>query len=338
MVDEQTALVSGIKVKIMAWWNGYESPAFVVLDGYKRNFLTWWNGFADADSGNIISGGAILRARKVEAPRAKKQDISARAMISQALWGEGNLTPGPAEFIAELTARLGLTPEMSMLDLGAGLGGPSRAISTAYGVWVTAYDAVPVHVSAGMEQSVMHGMGKKVPISQFDPETVELPDRKFDCIFSKEMMHHVKVKKRLIAEVESALKPRGQFIIINYVVTEKGKDGLKVAAWNEADGQASHFWSKEEYAAAFAEVKLDLRVTEDLTPRYCEMIAQGFRGLMKNMDGLIAAETDTVRQSELRRALAFESNRWAVRAEALQAGDIAVMRFSGINSLQPEIR
>ena len=48
-----------------------------------------------------------------------------------------------------------------------------------------------------MEQSVMHGMGKKVPITQFDaPKRLTLPKRKYDCIFSKEMMHHVQAKKR----------------------------------------------------------------------------------------------------------------------------------------------
>ena len=51
-------------------------------------------------------------------------------------------------------------------------------------------------------------------------------------------------------------------------ITETGKDSPRIAAWNEADGQTSHFWTKEEYAAAFAEAKLDLRVTEDLTARY----------------------------------------------------------------------
>ncbi|MFZ5931245.1 MAG: SAM-dependent methyltransferase [Pseudomonadota bacterium] len=337
MDNETPVLAAGIKAKLISWWNGYDSPALDVLDRYKQVFLHWWNGDPESPSG-VNLGARRVRKRAIEAPHAKKQDISARAMISQALWGEGNLTPGPAEYVTELTARLGLTPEMSMLDLGAGLGGPSRAISSAYGVWVTALEAVSLHVKAGMEQSIMHGMGKKVPISQFDPETFDIPARKYDCIFSKEMMHHVKEKKRLIAEIERGLKAQGQFIITSYVVTDKGVGGPHVAAWNAADGQVNHFWSKGEYSAAFAEAKLDLRVTEDLTQRYCEIIADGFRGLMKNMESLLASETEETRQSELRRALAFESNRWAVRAEALQSGDIAVLRFSGLNPLRPEIR
>ena len=340
MVDGQPASAAGLKQKLMAWWHGYDSPALVALDGCKRAFLLWWNGDTESKASHAPTKDPGSRARVVAPLRKKQQqDINARGIVSQALWGEGNLCPGPSEFINESTARLGLTPEMSMLDLGAGLGGPARAISSAYGIWVSAFEAVPEHVKIGMEQSVMHGMGKKVPLAHYAPETVELPKRKYDCIFSKELMHLVQAKKRLIAEIEAGLKEgRGQFFIIDYVVTEKGKTSPRIAEWNEADEEASHFWTKEEYAAAFAEAKLDLRVTEDQTARYCEMIAEGFRSLRKNMDNLLSEETDPHRQSELRRALAFESNRWAVRAEALQSGDIAVLRFSGLNPMQTGIR
>ena len=307
------------------------------LGAYKLGFLKWWNGNIPS-GGQEPESGAKAPAGAVEKARSGTQDISARAIISQVLCGEGNLAPGPSADITELTGRLGLTSEMSMLDLGAGLGGPSRAINHACGIWVTAFEAIPEHAAAGMEQSIMHGMGKKVPVTSFDPETIELPKRKFDCVFSKDMMHHVTDKKRLLAEIQSTLKPNGQFFIINYVITGKASDSPLVAAWNAADGQVSHFWTKEEYVAAFAAAKLELRVTEDQTAQYCAMIAESFRNLVRNMDSLITAEPDLQRQSELRRALAFESARWAVRAEALRAGHIAVTRFSGMNIVKAEIR
>lgn len=322
----------------MAWWHGQDSPGILALQEYRSRFLDWWNGYSCGAEERTADEDSTSRTRAAALPRRKQQEINARGVVSQALWGAGNLTPGPAGFIAELTARLGLTSEMSMLDLGAGLGGPSRAICEAYGTWVTGYEAVPEYVKAGMEQSVMHGMAKKVPISQFDSETITLPKRKYDCVFSKEIMHHVQVKERLIMEIESALKIGGQFFIMNYVVTSKGADSPLVAAWSEADGKINHFWTKEQYSEAFKAANLDLRVTEDLTERYCQFIAEGFRGLRNNMDNLLAGETDATRQAELRRALAFESKRWAVRAEALQAGAIAVVRFSGTTSAQTGIR
>ena len=337
MVDGQPAPAAGLKEKLMAWWNGYDSPALVALDGCKRAFLLWWNGDPEAPSG-VNLGARQVSKRTIEAPHVKKQDLSARMTVLQALWGEGNVTPGPAEFIVGLTNRLGLTSEMTMLDLGAGLGGPARAISSSSGIWVTAYEEVAAVAKAGMEQSIMQGLAKKVPIEHVEFATVERPKRKIDCFFSKDALHHISKKKYLLAAMEEALKPNGQFFIIDYVITEKGKSNNSEANWNKADEQVSHFWTKEEYLAAFAAVKLDLRVSEDLSPKYCEMIADGFRRLTKNMESLISEETDEARQSDLRRALAFESNRWAVRAEALQAGNIAVMRFSGTTLIKTEIR
>ena len=96
--------------------------------------------------------------------------------------------------------------------------------------------------------------------------------------------------------------------------------------------------TKDEFASNFDEVDLELCVTEDLTERYVEMIMAAFRKLTRNMDQLVEAEEDPAKQSALRHALAYETQRWVRRAEALQSGGIKVMRFSGLTRQEPEIR
>lgn len=314
---------------LAAWWHGYDAPSLSALYGYKARFLDWWNGAMPDQQSVSRANHAPPDKRSAIAPHVKGQDVSARLIVSQALWGEGNLTPGPAEFIVNLTNRLRLSSEMSMIDLGAGLGGPSRAINAAFGVWVTAYEWVAEIAEAGMEQSIMHGMGRKVPIIHLDPAKIERPDRKIDCFFSKDALHLMPGKKQLLLSVKAGLKPYGQYCIVDYVITKQGENSPRIAAWNTAEEQVSHFWSKEEYAAAITGMKLELRVAEDITEQYCKMITDGFRQLASNMPQLLDSETDPDGQSGLRRALAFESNRWAVRLDALQAGDIAVIRFNG---------
>ncbi len=327
--DIHPAFLQAIRQKVIAWWYGYESPALSGLSRCKSRFLQWWNGETPSASYGDWGAHAQLPMRTAEAPHMGKQDVSARLIVSQTLWGEGNLNPGPADFITSLMSRLRLNSKMSMVDLGAGLGGPSRALNAAYGIWVTAYEWVEEIAAAGMEQSIMHGMGRKVPIVHFNPDTVQQQQRKIDCFFSKDALHLIEHKKPLLRSVRAALKPDGQFLIIDYVVNDHGGDSPGIAAWNQADEQHSSFWSREEYVAAFAEMRLELRVVEDMTPHYCEMIADGFRRLTHEMAGLMESETDPQKQSELRRALAYESNRWAVRAEAMHKGVISVMRFSG---------
>lgn len=350
MADEEPVSETGVPIReaLAAWWNGDASQRALPLtelitalahssyEDFRRKLSLWWHGGVAPE--NALPPDEVKPGRPVISPHKKHQEITARGQVAQALWGEGNLTPGPAEFIQEISHSLVLTQELSMLDLGAGLGGPARAINAATKVWITAYEAVPEYVKYGMEQSIMHGMGKKVPITEFHAETVELPKHKFNCVFSKEMMHHVSNKPQLLRKIQGTLKPGGQFFFTNYVVTGMAKNSPAIAKWNEADGQQSHFWSEEEYKAAFTAAKLDLRVSENLTPKYCEMIADGFRSLRQKMDELLAEETDAERRSQLLHALAFETKRWAVRAEAMQSGEIAIYRFSGLNTDQAAIR
>lgn len=329
-----------MKIRLMAWWRGDAPPPLAFrFDVYKQRFITWWNGVELLRARRRFGLSASRGIRRALAPHGHRPPgMPARLRVSQELWGEGNITPGPPGFITEQTSRLGLTAEMSMIDLGAGLGGPARAISESFGIWVTAYEEDAETAKQGMALSVMHGMGRKVPISQATQAEVSWPTRKLDCCFTKEALHKVEQKKPLLAAMELALKPRGQFFIIDYVMPHHAKDSPRIQAWIEAEQQPCYFWAREEYAAGLAEAKLDLRVTEDLTPRYMEFITGGFRGMTKKIEALIEEEQDPAMQSDLRRALAYEAHRWAVRAEALQAGDIAVMRFSGISMTQPQIR
>jgi len=175
----------------------------------------------------------------------------------------------------------------------------------------------------------MHGMGRKVPVTHFDPVDTQNQVRKIDCFFSKDALHLLEDKQQILQSVKSAFKKSGQFCIMDYVVTDQGKNSPHITAWNEADEHVSHFWTREQYASAFKNLKLHLRVAEDKTGHYCEMIEEGFRQLTRNMDALLTVECDPARKSDLLRALAFESRRWAVRTEAFHSGDIAVYRFGG---------
>lgn len=306
----------------------------------RRKLVSWWNGydFIQANSAPIL----LNKSQAGHAPTegGYRPSISVRARVLQELWGAGNITPSSEALIRRLTVQLGLTAEMNMLDMGAGLGGPARAIYNAYGTWVTGYEDTPEIAEAGMEQSVKHGVSKKVPIILVDFETVERPRRMFDRFFSKETFHRVRGKGHLLIAVEAALKPLGQFVITEYVMAEGANHSHRIAEWNKAEvkERVSHFWTRQGYTVGFDRAKLDLRVAEDLTSQHMELINDGFCGLSKKIDALIEGEKNPEMQGELRRALAFESRRWEARAEALRVGDIAVMRLSGITRLQPEIR
>ena len=82
----------------------------------------------------------------------------------------------------------GLDPAMSVLDLGAGLGGAVRTMCEKLaldGVWVTGFEVDEILVEAGMGLSVKYGMGEKAPVHAFDPATFAHKQASVDCVFSK---------------------------------------------------------------------------------------------------------------------------------------------------------
>jgi len=334
MISEFAPVIN-IKRKLTDMLKTRQSAA---LEQHRRKLAAWWSGYDFMPLSRPPVVKPAPQVRHAEAPHHHGPSISARARVSEELWGTGCVTPGPAEFIREVTAWLGLTSEMSMLDIGAGLGGPARAIAETYGIWITAYEAEQELAKFGMELSTQHGMARKVPVNLFDPESIELPKRKYDAVFCKELLYSVENKTRLLHQISDSLKEHGQFFITDYVVAEAAEGSPRIFAWNEAEGRPGYFWTRPHYGAGLNEAKFELRVSEDLTGRYLEFITEGFRELSKKMNALIGAEADPAMQSELRRALAFESQRWAARTEAMQAKDVAVIRFSGNVVVKTKIR
>ena len=74
----------------------------------------------------------------------------ARIGLSQKIWGEGFSSPGEEDYILGLVKSLGLTPAMSELDLGAGLGGAGRVMAQSFGCWVTSLEVNPDLAKAGI--------------------------------------------------------------------------------------------------------------------------------------------------------------------------------------------
>ena len=79
-------------------------------------------------------------------------------------------------------------------------------------------------------------------------------------------------------------------------------------------------------------------MTEDISAKQVDFISAGFRTLSRRMEELLAEEADAEKQVNLRRALAFETRRWAVRSEILQSGEVRLLRLSAMNHVEPEIR
>ena len=103
-----------------------------------------------------------------EKPKRKGPWPPERLQILQELWGPGFLTVGGADAITELVHPLTLNSNMSVLELGAGIGGGTRHIHTETGAWVNGVENSVTLAKLGMEESIMKGLQRKASVEHGD--------------------------------------------------------------------------------------------------------------------------------------------------------------------------
>jgi len=292
---------------------------------FKRKFSAWWEGdeytpLPDADPDT--DGSA---ASEADDPSVHVADDVLSMAVAQGIWGAGYIQPGNAEHYVEMAKTLALTQKKSMAVIGAGLGGPARDISRVTDVWITAYEARLTAAKEGQRQSDMAGMSKRVEIAHFDPDTIDLPENKFHAIASFEIFCFVEQKERLLQQCEMSLKPSGSLLFTDYVVKEDVPSQERLAQLFAPKWGQPFLWTPHQYAAAVSESGLGLRVQEDVTQSYVDLIQQAeplWTKLLSDLEG-----SSTSLQSAIYNSVGAEHAEWVSRLEALQSGEVSVYRY-----------
>ncbi len=336
--------------RFAAWWEGVEPVPRAVppaaeesaeskknpaaKNGYSlgQRLKSWWNGTELPPlAGQSEKEAVTPRTREgpdkkvdVEVPE-ERRDVwtPARIKIAERIWGAGYVSPGGTEHIMELIKPIGLNPKMSVADINAGLGGAGRAISESFGMWVTAMEPNDCIAAHGMEQSTMAGMGKKVPVIAYDPESVELRPNGFDCIFAKELFFTVVNKRHLFATIIKALKKNGQLLFTDYVLARTDHMEEPTQNWAAHEPKRPEMWSIKQTRDYLEKQGLDIRIEDDMTDVMCGLILRGWGEALGNFrPGHF--------EPELGEALLAEAELWARRLAVLQSGDVRVYRVHAI--------
>ncbi len=309
MASDAPAQPMSLKQRLRAWWEGYDLSA-----------ARQGAGEADAAQGAAPAEPAPAE-RKHLNRNGKPLWNATRIEVAEKIWGDGFATPGGTDHIPTLVKPFGLNPAMSVLDLGAGLGGSTRAMAKQYGAWITGLEYNPVLTEAGMFRSHKAGLARQAPVQGFDPENFKWPKR-VDCIFSKEMLFTVKNKDGLIDAIEACLKPRGQLLITDYVLEKDAKPGRDFQSWKANEPVEPLAWTVEQYSAAMAQRNLDIRIAEDISDMHRTLILDAIQALVKHLE-TVAMEKET------KIAVVEEVELWARRVAVLDDG-VRVYRFHAL--------
>ena len=241
--------------------------------------------------------------------------------ISEKMWGDGFVTPGDEYITDRLIRPLGISKDMSLIDLAAGLGGRSRKTTKEFGVYIDGFEPDPEIAARGMALSVAQGRGKHVTIKSYDP--MNFPEeRTYDCVVSRETIYRVADKQKFVTSIVRNCKEKAQVSFTDYIVNPEVRDQPAVVAWRAFEKGADPA-GLVEMSELWAKAGISLRVHDDMTDYYKDEVKKGMVRLARFMTSGVKPDADTKKSIEKR------ISTWAHRAAAMEQG-LRFYRFYGV--------
>lgn len=117
------------------------------------------------------------------------------------------------EATLELGRLAGLTEGCRVLDVGSGLGGPSRCIAGTFGCRVTGIDLTEEYCRVATMLAKLVGMSDSVQYRQADAMALPFPDESFDVVWTQHTSMNISDKAGLFRELGRTLKTGGALAV-----------------------------------------------------------------------------------------------------------------------------
>lgn len=118
---------------------------------------------------------------------------------------------------AELANLAGITADMSVLDVGSGVGGPARFLAATYGCRVTGIDLSEPFVHAARYLTQRTGQSEQVSFETASALDLPFDDSRFDVVLLQHVAMNISDRARLYEEIRRVLKPSGRFATFDVV-------------------------------------------------------------------------------------------------------------------------
>jgi sarcosine/dimethylglycine N-methyltransferase len=130
---------------------------------------------------------------------------------------------------AEFAKLARINADMSVLDVGSGVGGPARFLAATYGCQVTGVDLNEPFVDAARYLAERTGLSGQVSFETASALELPFDDGLFDVVLLQHVAMNIADRARLYREIGRMLKSRGRFATFDVVL--KGGDPHYPVPW-----------------------------------------------------------------------------------------------------------
>lgn len=152
----------------------------------------------------------------------------------------------------EIGKDLALTPQMHVLDVGSGIGGPARYFAEAHGCRVTGIDLTEEFVQVAGALSRRCGLGDKVDFHAGSALDMPFKNGTFDAATLIHVGMNIADKERLFRDVRRVLKPGSRFCVYDVMQVQPG-DLPYPMPWAQTI-ETSFVRTPEEYRALLGKI------------------------------------------------------------------------------------
>ena len=132
---------------------------------------------------------------------------------------------GGREATVGLCQQLGVQPESNVLDVGSGIGGTARFISSTFGSSVTGIDVTPEYVNVARSICAATAQGQQLTFEAGNAVDMPFSDGVFDIATQLHVGMNIVNKAGLFAEVHRVLRPGARYGIYDIMrVSDKAHD------------------------------------------------------------------------------------------------------------------
>lgn len=290
--------------KLRAWWHGDDYVMRHMVKDYSTQPAK-------------PEGEAVDEAPK-EVPSIDSWSPRRRQVV-QKLFGEGFNQPGGEELMKPLVAPLGLNPNMSITELGSGMGGMTRLMARE-NLWIDAYEPDPELAAASIELAKSQGVKQRTNIKVGSLDDINFKRKSVDVFLSKDGLLSVQDKRLLLAKLRAAMKPNGQLMFTDFLLTGSTESRV-YEVWWDREPVKPHLLTPEGLQAELESLNFVICYMEDVTQELKSAVIESFANYAEE----VKLKGKAVDENEREWAIC-EGEHWAIRVSAMDANIIRLYR------------